>query len=104
MKTTPRGLANGKISGRCSAQGLAVQQKSRAGEPQEGTCPAARYGELSEFTKEAGKSKHPAGGAGSLSNMNWSIVIPFFNEEDNVAPLLREVRAACPDAEIVAVD
>lgn len=33
-----------------------------------------------------------------------SIVIPFFNEEENVAELLGEVRRACPDAEIVAVD
>ena len=33
-----------------------------------------------------------------------SVVIPFYNEEENVAELLREVRAVCPDAEIVAVD
>jgi dolichol-phosphate mannosyltransferase len=33
-----------------------------------------------------------------------SIVIPFFNEEENVAELLGEIRAACPAAEIVAVD
>lgn len=33
-----------------------------------------------------------------------SIVIPFYNEEENVGELLREVRAACPEAEIVAVD
>lgn len=33
-----------------------------------------------------------------------SVVIPFYNEEENVVELLREVRAACPEAEIVAVD
>jgi dolichol-phosphate mannosyltransferase len=33
-----------------------------------------------------------------------SIIIPFFNEEESVEPLLREVQATCPDAEIVAVD
>lgn len=38
------------------------------------------------------------------SVMQISVVIPFYNEEENVNELLREVRAACPDAEIVAVD
>ena len=33
-----------------------------------------------------------------------SVVIPFYNEEENVTELLQEVRSACPDAEIVAVD
>jgi len=33
-----------------------------------------------------------------------SIIVPFFNEEENVAELLREIRQACPAAEIVAVD
>lgn len=33
-----------------------------------------------------------------------SVVIPFYNEEENVAELLREVSLACPEAEIVAVD
>ena len=33
-----------------------------------------------------------------------SIVIPFFNEEENVAAVLAEVRRAQPEAEIVAVD
>jgi len=33
-----------------------------------------------------------------------SIVIPFFNEEENVATVLAEVRQAQPAAEIVAVD
>jgi len=33
-----------------------------------------------------------------------SIIVPFYNEEDNVAELLREIRQACPTAEIVAVD
>jgi dolichol-phosphate mannosyltransferase len=33
-----------------------------------------------------------------------SVVIPFFNEEDNVTALTQEVRQACPEAEIVLVD
>ncbi len=33
-----------------------------------------------------------------------SIVIPFYNEEENVTELLEEIRRACPDAEIVGVD
>jgi dolichol-phosphate mannosyltransferase len=33
-----------------------------------------------------------------------SIIVPFYNEAENVGELLREIRAACPDAEIVAVD
>ena len=33
-----------------------------------------------------------------------SVVIPFFNEQDNVVPVLEETRAACPHAEIIAVD
>lgn len=33
-----------------------------------------------------------------------SIVIPFFNEEGNVTELVKEVRQACPEAEIVVVD
>ncbi len=33
-----------------------------------------------------------------------SVVIPFYNEEESVTELLQEVRQACPDAEIVAVD
>ena len=36
--------------------------------------------------------------------MKISIVIPFFNEEENVEAVLREVRATNPDAEIIAVD
>lgn len=36
--------------------------------------------------------------------ISLSIIIPFYNEEENVEPLLREVQAACPDAEIIAVD
>lgn len=37
-------------------------------------------------------------------NTALSVVIPFYNEEENVAELLREIRLACPGAEIVAVD
>jgi dolichol-phosphate mannosyltransferase len=33
-----------------------------------------------------------------------SIIVPFYNEEENVSELLREIRQACPGAEIVAVD
>lgn len=33
-----------------------------------------------------------------------SIIIPFYNEEDNVAAVLREIRAAQPEAEIIAVN
>jgi len=33
-----------------------------------------------------------------------SLVIPFFNEEENVAAVLAEARAAVPGAEIIAVD
>lgn len=33
-----------------------------------------------------------------------SIIVPFYNEAENVGELLREIRAACPTAEIVAVD
>ncbi|MFQ3671705.1 MAG: glycosyltransferase family 2 protein [Verrucomicrobiia bacterium] len=33
-----------------------------------------------------------------------SIVIPFFNEEENVTAVLREIREKVPEAEIVAVD
>ena len=36
--------------------------------------------------------------------MKVSIVIPFFNEEENVDAILREVRQANPDAEIIAVN
>lgn len=33
-----------------------------------------------------------------------TVVVPFFNEEENVVSVLAEVRRAVPDAEIVAVD
>lgn len=33
-----------------------------------------------------------------------SIIIPFFNEEENVTEVLREVADTCPGAEIIAVD
>jgi len=35
---------------------------------------------------------------------SFSIVIPFFNEQENVEAVLAEVRRAQPDAELVAVD
>lgn len=33
-----------------------------------------------------------------------SIVIPFYNEHENVARVIQEIRESCPDAEIVAID
>lgn len=36
--------------------------------------------------------------------MKLSIVIPFYNEEENAEAVLREARAAQPDAEIIAVN
>src|SRR5688572_15789470 len=36
--------------------------------------------------------------------MNVSIVIPFYNEQENVLPVLQEVRETNPDAVIIAVD
>jgi dolichol-phosphate mannosyltransferase len=33
-----------------------------------------------------------------------SIIVPFYNEEECVVDVLDEVRAACPDAEIIAVN
>lgn len=36
--------------------------------------------------------------------MNFSIIIPFYNEEDNVTPVLEETRRTNPQAEIVAVN
>ncbi|MBI4661678.1 MAG: glycosyltransferase [Verrucomicrobia bacterium] len=36
--------------------------------------------------------------------MKISIVIPFYNEETNVGPVLREVRQTNPEAEIIAVN
>ncbi len=36
--------------------------------------------------------------------MKISIVIPFYNEEECVQDVLAEVREACPDAEIIAVN
>lgn len=36
--------------------------------------------------------------------MKISIVIPFYNEEENVASLLREIESCQPGAEIIAVD
>jgi dolichol-phosphate mannosyltransferase len=33
-----------------------------------------------------------------------SVVVPFYNEEANAAPLMREIRAYLPEAELIAVD
>jgi dolichol-phosphate mannosyltransferase len=34
----------------------------------------------------------------------FSVVVPFFNEVDNVVPVLEELRSIMPEAEIIAVD
>jgi dolichol-phosphate mannosyltransferase len=34
----------------------------------------------------------------------FSVVVPFFNEVDNVVPVLEELRRVLPEAEIIAVD
>jgi GT2 family glycosyltransferase len=34
----------------------------------------------------------------------FSVVVPFFNEVDNVVPVLEELRRILPEAEIIAVD
>ena len=36
--------------------------------------------------------------------MKISIIVPFYNEEENVGALLREIRECQPEAEIIAVD
>lgn len=38
------------------------------------------------------------------ARVDLSIVVPFHDEEANVEPVLRELRGACPEAQIVAVD
>lgn len=38
------------------------------------------------------------------SPVDLSIVVPFYNEEANAAPVLREVVSCQPDAEVIAVD
>ena len=40
----------------------------------------------------------------AYTNMKTSIIIPFYNEEKNVASVLEEARRANPDAEIIAVN
>ena len=53
---------------------------------------------------EGGIGLIPLRSVGSLPGMTVSVVIPFFNEEENVSALLAEIRRAVPGAEIVAVD
>lgn len=40
----------------------------------------------------------------SISGNDFSVVVPFYNESENVADVLKEVRSVLPDAEIIAVD
>ncbi len=39
-----------------------------------------------------------------ITGNDFSVVVPFFNESENVAEVLKEVRSVLPDAEIIAVD
>lgn len=40
----------------------------------------------------------------TITGNDFSVVVPFYNESENVADVLKEVRSVLPDAEIVAVD
>ncbi|MSR66102.1 MAG: glycosyltransferase family 2 protein [Pedosphaera sp.] len=42
--------------------------------------------------------------ANEISGAGFSVVVPFFNESENVVAVLRELRATLPEAEIIAVD
>lgn len=41
---------------------------------------------------------------GHITGSNLTVVVPFFNESENVTVVLHELRAALPEAEIIAVD
>jgi len=45
----------------------------------------------------------PSDGNESISR-DCSIIVPFYNEEDNVVEVLNEILSCCPHAEIIAVD
>jgi dolichol-phosphate mannosyltransferase len=65
---------------------------------------------ISEMTDPLPTPAPPADYGRSVENggLKLSVVIPFFNEEENVAPLLAEVREVCGrlgvSAEVIAVD
>jgi len=40
----------------------------------------------------------------TITGNDFSVVVPFYNESENVADVLKEVRSVLPDAEIIAVD
>jgi len=42
--------------------------------------------------------------ASEFTGADFSVVVPFFNEAENVAAVLRELRATLPAAEIIAID
>ena len=42
--------------------------------------------------------------ANDITGAGFTVVIPFFNEAENVTEVLREVRATLPQAEIIAID
>lgn len=50
-----------------------------------------------------GKSPRVASGTAAVQQ-TFSVVVPFYNEANNVRFVLEELRAVLPDAEIVAVD
>lgn len=39
-----------------------------------------------------------------ITGAGFSVVVPFYNEEENVTEVLQELRAALPEAEIIAID
>lgn len=39
-----------------------------------------------------------------ITGADFSVIVPFFNESENVGEVLRELREALPQAEIIAVD
>lgn len=42
--------------------------------------------------------------ANERTGSEFTVVVPFYNESENVTGVLRELRAALPDAEILAID
>lgn len=42
--------------------------------------------------------------ANDITGAGFSVVVPFFNESENVTEVLRELRATLPEAEIIAID